>query len=182
MGEQDHSGVMAGRLHLDPEFAPPEPEPDTHFLAPTTLPPLPETPAPQGGHVDMDMGIGADGKRKTGGSPAWLDGTKAGPVFDHYSQDEDLSKQLDRKLELPKDLIPKDDGNPAPRGWHKNDAGLGRTTKNWQIGGKPTMSTSDRFDNPDSRDRADRQDRDEADAKARRETVPDPIGDELEGK
>ncbi len=171
MGERDYPNVMSGKLHLDPEFQT------------TPSPPVgPEQPHAPSGESHIDMGVSEHPSRPlTGGLPPSLDPTLMGPVFGHFGPDDSLESQVNRDLQLPSKLFGHDDRNPAQKGWGKNGAGAGTTWHGYEIGGKPTMSTSDRMDNPDTRARADRQDQDTTDAQQRGEKAPDPVGDAVKG-
>jgi hypothetical protein len=61
-----------------------------------------------------------------------------------------------------------------------NEAGLGITVGDWQIGVTPSMSTDDRYDDPQTRERVERQEADEREARRRGESTPNPIGDLLD--
>jgi hypothetical protein len=180
MGKRDHPGVMDSRLHLDPELAYLEADPSEHLLTPPSIPALPDAPA-VGGHIDM--GVTSQPRHSIGSSlPPWLDPTLSGPLFDRFSPDDDTEERLGQTMRLPSKLFPQDDRHPAPPGWGKNDAGAGLTKGDWQMGGKPSMSTSDRFDTPGTRDRAELTDRDNDSLQKRGEpAAPDPVGDALRG-
>jgi hypothetical protein len=173
MGQRDYAGVMAGKLQLDPDVA-------AAFDAgsPDALHgPTPDQTEP----VGIDMGVTSHPAHRLGKPPAWLDPDRMGPVFGHYAEDASLEHRLNQTLKLPTDFLGRNAGKPVHRGWGKNDAGAGLTRGDWQIGGKPSMSTSDRFDSPGTRDRAEREDRDAVDAQHRGESAPDPAGDLLRG-
>jgi hypothetical protein len=53
-----------------------------------------------------------------------------------------------------------------------NDAGLGVTVGDWQIGVTPKGSTSDRYDDPEKRRRAEQEDEDKREAQRRGEQGP----------
>jgi hypothetical protein len=160
MSAHDYPDVMSGKLHLDP------------FV------PTPGEPAPAA-EPDITMGVTTERHHGigTGGLPPSLDPAVMGPVFGHYGDGDDLEKQLEKRLTLASNFLDRDRGNPAAPGWGLNDAGPGYTTKNWQIGGKPKMSTDDTYDTPDTRDRATRTDADKTEAQKRGETAPNPVKD-----
>ena len=157
MSERDYPSVMPGKLHLDP------------------MPSLPPSPTPETGTSHIDMGVTSSPQHRfpTGGLPPWLSPELMGPMFGHYAPGID---RLDDTLKLPTEFP--GPAKPGSHGrWGKNDAGVGLTTGDWQIGGMPTGETSDRFDSPGTRARAERIDQDERDARSSGETVPNPVGD-----
>jgi len=155
MSEHDYPSVMPGKLHLD---AMPS-------LSPSPRPEEAVTP-----HIDMGVTSSSQWRFPTGGLPPWLSPELMEPVFGQYADG------LDNSLKLPADFP--GPAKPGSHGrWGKNDAGLGVTTRDWQIGGVPSGSTSDRFDSPGTRGRAERVDQDERDARSRGETAPNPVGD-----
>jgi len=169
-GERAFPDVMAGGLHLDPEFMP---------ILDGLPPALAQAPAPE--PVGIDMGITSQGVRRTGGPTPWLDPKLMGPLFDHYTPGNEIEQGINRTLKLRSNFLGPDDRNPASPGWGKNDAGVGLTRGDWQFGGMPTTHTSDRFDTPGTRDSAERTDLDEAGAKQRGEKVPNPVMDTIDG-
>jgi hypothetical protein len=153
MSDHDYPSVMPGKLQLDPM---------------PSLPPRPEETATP--HIDMGVTSSSHPRFPTGGLPPWLSPELMGPMFEHYAHG------LDDSLKLPADFP--GPAKPGSHGrWGKNDAGLGVTTRDWQIGGMPRGETSDRFDSPGTRARAERVDQDERDARSRGETAPNPVGD-----
>ena len=58
-----------------------------------------------------------------------------------------------------------------------NDAGLGVTAGNWQVGVVPAGSTDDRYDNHQNRARAERTEEDARAAQRNGETAPNPVMD-----
>jgi hypothetical protein len=60
-----------------------------------------------------------------------------------------------------------------------NDAGLGVTVGDWQIGGTWAGSTDDRYDTPETRQRAEQHDQDAREAQRRGEQMPNPVHDLL---